>query len=186
MNQSAWRPHMVCTLCVTRCSRCSCVKPTATPAPCPVRRLGCFHHRIPWARTTLHPAAWTVEKPTQPSDQSGCARGVTLETIVRTATGSPSRLPLRRRNPCNEALSSALPLCAIRGQLGPVGSCASGGCTAGCLSSAVVEAQPGQFLTRHQMFPAARACIQPTPTQKSVCGGAGGARVHPALQIGPG
>ena len=47
----------------------------------------CFHHRVPWARTTLHPAAWTVEKPTQPSDQSGCARGVTLESIVRTATG---------------------------------------------------------------------------------------------------
>ena len=153
-----------------------------------VRRLGCFHHRVPWARTTLHPAAWTVEKPTQPSDQSGCARGVTLETIVHVPLQaiSPSRLPLRRRNPCNEALSSAIPLCAIRGQLGPVGSCASGGCTAGCLSSAVVEAQPGQFLTRHQMFPAARACIQPTPTQKSVCGGGGGARVHPALQIGPG
>ena len=70
---------------------------------------------------------------------------------------SPSRLLLRRRNPCNEALSSASPLSAIRGQLGPVGSRASGGCTAGCLSSAVVEAQPGKFLTSHQMVPAARA-----------------------------
>ena len=171
-NQPAWRPHMVCTtMCAMRGSRCSCVKPTEVRATGAARSGSgafSFHHRVPWSRTTLHPAAWTVEKPTQPSDQSGCARGVTLETIVYVPLQaiSPSRLPLRRRNPCNEALSSAIPLCAIRDQLGPVGSCASGGCTAGCLSSAIVEAQPGQFLTRHQMFPAARACIQPAPTKK--------------------
>ena len=185
MNQSAWRPHMVCTLCATRAvlvARVSSLQPHRRR----VRRLGTV--LSPQSSVGQDHPAPCCEKPTQPSDQSGCARGVTLEIIqyVPLQAISPSRLPLRRRNPCNEALSSAIPLCAIRGQLGPVGSCASGGCTAGCLSSAVVEAQPGQFLTRHQMFPAARACIQPTPTQKSVCGGAGGARVHPALQIGPG
>ena len=186
MNQSAWRPHMV-----RSAPRAVLVARVSSLQPHRRRRRAQARVLSPQSSVGQdHPAPCCVDrrKPTQPSDQSGCARGVTLETIVHVPLQaiSPSRLPLRRRNPCNEALSSAIPLCAIRGQLGPVGSCASGGCTAGCLSSAVVEAQPGQFLTRHQMFPAARACIQPTPTQKSVCGGGGGARVHPALQIGPG
>ena len=123
-------------MCAMRGSRCSCVKPTEPPAD-RAQWIGgafSFHHRVPWARTTLHPAAWTVEKPTQPSDQSGCARGVTLETIVRTATGLshrhvspfgggiPAMKPSRARSRCVLSVASLALSAAVLPEAVPLGA----------------------------------------------------------------